>query len=175
MCTWKVEKILPNSNFKNSFTIYILINPPSSESHLLLTYLCNYWCIYHLSYIFLERLLEWKLKFTHEVKQVEIFEKFALGDFEFFFPVSLFFANSYWLYFNEEYRQLIIKHLTFSPFMISLPFSFICGAGPGGPGGPLTPCSPCQQQIQNCPLKTEWYWDQILLRSVTLKRTTTGF
>lgn len=38
--------------------------------------------------------------------------------------------------------------------MISLPFSFICGAGPGGPGGPLTPCSPYQQHIQDSPLKT---------------------
>lgn len=34
---------------------------------------------------FLERLLEWKLKLLHEVKQAEIFEKFALGDFVFSF------------------------------------------------------------------------------------------
>lgn len=38
--------------------------------------------------------------------------------------------------------------------MISLPFSFMCGVGPGGPGGPWIPCSPCQHQIWDIPLET---------------------
>lgn len=105
----------------------ILINPPSSESYLLLTYLCNYWCIYHLSYIYFREISRMKIKIHPWRKTSTNFWKISSRlTLYFLSPVSLLFANSYWLYFNEKYKNF--DHLTshlfslydFTPFFFHM-------------------------------------------------------
>lgn len=124
---------------------------------------------------FLERLLKWKLKFIYEVKQEEIFEKFALGDFVFPFPYFTLFANSYWLDFNEKYSKFnnLTSHLfslyDFTPFF----FHMRCRSwGSWGAPYPLFSLSKANPELS---IENRMTLRSIWLRPVTLKRTTTWF